>query len=91
LDHLFKDSANVVQAQLFQEKPEEVTVRIVRDPEFSALDEKKILEEARVRLGTDIGIHFEYVEALERTRNGKIRFVVSKVNQGEILKALLGA
>ncbi len=81
LDHLFKDAVNVVEAQLVQHDCGSLIVRVVRRPEYSAADENAIANEARLRLGSEIRLLFEYVEALQRTPNGKLRFVVSTVPQ----------
>jgi phenylacetate-CoA ligase len=88
LDHLFKDSANVAEAQLFQENVSEVICRIVKNDGYGIADEQKILEEARLRLGAEIKIKFEYLDQLPRTRNGKSRFVISTLNQSEMLDTL---
>ena len=86
LDHLFKDAVNVIEAQIYQEKTEEVVLRIVRSDKYSSADETVILKEARIRLGNSIRIHFEYVAQIPRTANGKFRFIVSTIPMvGEFL------
>lgn len=86
LDHLFKDSVNVVEAQLYQEKVDELVCRIVKTDQYSIEDERAILEQARLRLGSAIDIKFEYVDHIPRMKNGKTRFVISTINQSNMLE-----
>ncbi len=79
LDHLFKDATNVVEAQIFQENPEEIIVRIMPTKQFSTADEATILKEARKRLGNSIRITFAYVDQIPRSASGKYRFIDSKI------------
>jgi phenylacetate-CoA ligase len=79
LDHLFKDSKNVIEAQVVQNAPGEVILRIVRSPEFGLKDEQAIRDEAAIRLGSDTKIIFQYAESIERCNNGKFQFVVSRI------------
>jgi phenylacetate-CoA ligase len=88
LDHIFKDSRAVVEAQIVQEKIGEVVLRIVRSNDYAACDEDEILREARLRLGTDTRVRFEYVDAIPGTSNGKVRFIVSTIDQELILRQL---
>ena len=84
LGHLFKDSLNVEEAQLYQDTPEKLVIRIIKRPAYSEYDEKLILNEARNRLGNIINIEFEYVSKIPRTSSGKQRFVVSKIDFGNL-------
>ena len=90
LDHLFKNSKNVLEAQLYQEKVDELVCRIVRSEKFSVDDEQEIIDEARARLGPSIEIRLEYVDEIPRTNNGKFRFVVSTINQSQMLDEFAG-
>jgi phenylacetate-CoA ligase len=88
LDHLFKDSANVVEAQLFQENAAEVVCRIVKTDVYGIEDERAIVAEVRTRLGSAIKIRFEYLEHIPRTKTGKYRFIVSNLDQAKLLETL---
>jgi phenylacetate-CoA ligase len=90
LDHLFKDSINVLEAQIVQTTVEEVVLRIARGADFSERDEQSILAEARVRLGPAVRIRFDYVERIPRSVGGKFRFIVSTLNQEEALSRIGG-
>jgi phenylacetate-CoA ligase len=82
LDHLFKDSRAVIEAQVVQERVGEVILRIVPTDEYSSRDEAQICDEARLRLGSDTLVRFEYVHEIARTNNGKFPFVLSKLDRG---------
>lgn len=90
LDHLFKEMENVVEAQLQQDVVDELIVRIVKAPGFTAADETRILTEARQRLGDAIRVRTEYIENIPRGRNGKYRFIISSIDQREALENLVG-
>jgi phenylacetate-CoA ligase len=81
LDHLFKDVSHVREAQLVQHRPDELVVRIVTTTGFGPRDEETIRAEARQRLGTSVGIRFEFPSEIARTGNGKFRFVVSEMRE----------
>ncbi|MGD9874769.1 MAG: phenylacetate--CoA ligase family protein [Kiritimatiellia bacterium] len=85
LDHLFKDSVNVAEAQICQDRREEVVLRIVKKSFYTERDEKLIMQEARIRLGNEIGIRFEYVDAIPRAPNGKFRFINSNMKQAKTI------
>jgi phenylacetate-CoA ligase len=90
LDHLFKDSRHVKEAQIVQNRIDELVVRLVTDEAYGARDEGAIREEGRLRLGSSIALRFEYVDQLPRSRNGKTRFIESSLNQQELLAQLVG-
>ena len=79
LDHIFKGIHGVEEAQLVQEVPAELRIRLVRKPEFGPHDEQEILANLRSRLGNEINLKFEYLDQIPRTKSGKFRFVVSRV------------
>ena len=84
LDHIFKDMINIKECQIFQEHVERVVFRVVCGKKYTGKDEKMLLHEARTRLGNQIEIDIDYVEAIERTRQGKLRFVISKIPSAQI-------
>jgi phenylacetate-CoA ligase len=88
LDHLFKDTLHVREAQIVQSCIEAIVLRIVKSPDYGAGDEEEIVRQARLRLGSTIRIVFEYVEFIERSPSGKYRFIVSKLDQQALLSNL---
>ena len=81
LDHILKDMVNIREAQFLQDDPSAVTLRIVRGSSYDKKDEDLLREEIRQRLGKEIVVRLEYVEAIPRGPNGKLRLVVSTILQ----------
>lgn len=81
LDHIFKDSTNVKEAQIVQSKIGEMTVRVVRGSQFCNEDEQQLREEINKRVGEFLKYSIDYVDEIERTKRGKLRFVLSTVEE----------
>ncbi len=79
LDHIFKDTQYVREAQIVQEHLDEIILRIVPSEGYNSQQEQVILAEIRQRLSSGMRIRFEYVDSIERTAGGKFRFIVSKL------------
>ena len=79
LDFLFKDTAGVREAQLIQDTPDHLTVRLVRGEGYSPAQEASLLKDMRGYLGEQIRIDIEYVPEIPREPNGKFRQIISKV------------
>jgi phenylacetate-CoA ligase len=86
LDHVFKDSENVLEAQLEQTKAEELIVRIVKNNHYNLNDERNILDELRNRTGKEINIIFEYAQSIPRGPNNKFNFIISKFDKKDLIK-----
>jgi len=79
LTYPFKPIQSIAESQIVQENPSEVVVRIIRRPEYTEADEKRLLEGLRERLGPTVAVRAEYVQEISRTSAGKFRFVISHV------------
>jgi phenylacetate-CoA ligase len=77
LDHIFKDCLAIRDAQIVQIRYDGITIRVVRRPGFGPADERFLLGQVRMRLGSEIRVDMDYVEELPRGANGKIRAVMS--------------
>jgi len=84
LDHIFKDMVRIRECQIVQDCAEQLTFHIVRGPNYTTADEAALMAEARRRLGPLIRIEVAYVETLQRTARGKLRFVVSKLPESRV-------
>lgn len=84
MDHVFKDSVNIREAQLYQSIPGHIEVRIVKGSKYDKKDENQMMYELRKRLGDDTEININYVNQLQRTPRGKLRFVLSNIKEGMI-------
>ncbi len=79
LDHVFKDTINFKEAQLFQRKDYSIVVNVVGEKDKCIGDEKMALKLLRESLGDEVLIEFNYVDKIARTANAKLRFVISEV------------
>jgi len=79
LDHIFKDLDAVREAQIVQPEAGRVVLRVVRTQHYTAVDEQRLLAEARARLGEKMRLEVEYAERLQRSATGKLRFVVNQM------------
>lgn len=79
LDAAFKYSSGIELSQIIQEEPDSIIVKIVRAENYSTRDIDRLEIELRKRLGYKININYVFVDNIERTALGKLRFVVSKV------------
>ena len=78
LDHVFKDLIRIRESQIVQKDAGSIVVRVVRAPGYSYDDQQHLLRELRKRLGPDMQISFDYPRELSRSKNGKLRFVVTE-------------
>jgi phenylacetate-CoA ligase len=83
LDHIFKDSKTVAEAQIVQDTPGKATIRLVRRPEYTDHDTEQLLAAARFRLGRQFQISFEMVDSIPRSSNGKFEFIRSSCHQSK--------
>lgn len=63
--------------QIVQSDAHHITVRIVPGRGYSGADEDRLREKIEAQVGPGMTISFEHVTEIERTKNGKIRVVVS--------------
>ncbi len=80
LDWIFSGLFGLVEAQVVQERLDEVCIRIVAGPDFGNRDEQALLLRARERLGEQVIIRIERVAQIARTRSGKFRQIVSRLS-----------
>ena len=78
LDHIFKDMESVIEAQIAQRKNGKVEIRIVKSDAYTERDEKNIRRLADERLKGRVDYSIVYTDKIERTKNGKLRYVVSE-------------
>ncbi len=88
LDHIFKDMVHVREAQIVQQEPGKIRLRVVRGSGYADADEKQLRREFAERLGPGAEIAIEYVDQLPRTRSGKLRFVISEMRDNQLQNAI---
>jgi phenylacetate-CoA ligase len=81
LDHIFKEQLDVAEAQILQETPKSIEVRLVPRATYTEASERGLLKEFRSRVGEEIEIKIHLVDEIPREPNGKFRAVKSKVGR----------
>ncbi len=87
MDHIFKDMVRIRESQIVQRQPGVMVFRIVRGEGYSIADERLLNAEVRARLGDQAEYTIEYVEKVPRTAMGKLRLVVSSIDEAILVKA----
>jgi phenylacetate-CoA ligase len=75
----FVDIPFIKQGQIVQESLDRLVVYLVVEKGFGSADERTLLRNLTLTLGTSIGMATNYVGELPRSPNGKYRMVVSLV------------
>ncbi|HPG41829.1 MAG TPA: AMP-binding protein [bacterium] len=79
LDHIFKGSAHILGAQVYQPDTGHVILRIVRDENYVEQDGQQILNRLKARVNDGMQFEIEYINDLPRGGRGKFKAVVSDV------------
>lgn len=82
LTHPFKPLTSIHASQIVQHDLDHVSIRLVASPDYTDHDERILLQGMKERLGDSMSIRIERVGALERTRAGKFKWVISNVKPG---------
>jgi len=83
MDHVFKDATYLKEAKIIQESKSMIRVLVVPRQEFTEEHMSQLRLEISSRLGSEMMVDFEIVDAVPRERNGKFRSVVSMVERGQ--------
>jgi phenylacetate-coenzyme A ligase PaaK-like adenylate-forming protein len=67
------------QLQVVQPSVDDIVVRVVRAPDFTAATEQALLGEFRSVFGPDMNIRAEYVERIAQESSGKYRFAICRI------------
>lgn len=85
LDHIFKGLSHIREAQLHQPAMGKVYVKVVtREGYEETGEEEELRHELDQRLNGAIDYEIRYVDRIERTDRGKLRFVVSEVEDSSL-------
>ena len=79
LTHPFKPLEAIQESQIIQEKIDLLHIKIVRSQNYKDSDSEHLINALHERVGTNMKIELEFVEAIPRTKSGKFRWVISKV------------
>lgn len=86
-DYIFKETANVKECQVVQEKLGEIILRIVIRPGYASRDEEAIRKEIRRWISPRLNMSFEYIDEIERDMSGKFKAVKSLLRAGSSASA----
>ena len=81
---LVANTPGLAQAQLVQEKKDELVMKIVRGEKFSDESVKYLEREVTRFFGPTVKLKLEYVESIPPEASGKYRFSVSKLDVSEM-------
>lgn len=82
LTHPFKPMHSIEQSQVVQEDYDQITIKIVPNEKYQPAESEHLVREFKARLGEDMQIRIEIVKEIPRTKSGKFKWVVSKVDKG---------
>ncbi|MBE6215069.1 MAG: phenylacetate--CoA ligase family protein [Bacteroidales bacterium] len=79
LDYIFKGTYTIKECQIVQKKDGRLLLRIVRRQDYNTRVEEDIRLIIKSMISPTIGVDFEYVDEIERTKSGKFKAVVSEL------------
>ena len=82
LTHPFKPLDCIDGSQIIQTSLDEVIVRLVAGPAYTDRHTQHLITELKSRLGDDVRVEVQLVDQLERSPNGKFKWVISHVPLG---------
>jgi len=75
LDQPFKDTLGIREAQIVQERPDALVVKVVPRSGYDEQERETLRRELRLRLGPAMEIGFETVDEIPRGPNGKFQVI----------------
>ena len=76
-DYLFKDTHGIREAQIVQEKVEEIVIRVVLEPDAPQSELETVRSLVAQWISPSLAVRFDIVPELPRRANGKLQAVVS--------------
>jgi phenylacetate-CoA ligase len=79
LTHPFKSLVNILESQIIQDDLHNIRIKIVRGQSYNDQDTDFLVAEMKGRIGERINLQIEFVDHIDRSANGKFRWVISNV------------
>jgi len=79
IDHIPRGVENIIRSQVIQETLTRVKILVVPKPEFSDAEVEQLLANAASKLPPEMEVAVEVVDQLERGKQGKVPFVIRRV------------
>lgn len=84
LDHIFKSTHGILEAQIHQYKEGAAEFWLVKSYKFQDTDEKSLKQEIENKLGKDFKYEIIYKKKIPRTQAGKLKVVVSHMKSNNV-------
>jgi len=81
LDPVFKGVSSIRETQIIQQSLDLIVIRVVPGPGFDQGTGAQLTAELRKRVGTNITLELQLVDAIPKTSSGKFRSVVSNIRK----------
>lgn len=75
----FEFTTKVKEVQFYQKDVYNIVVRLVIREGYNEEEEQKVVACVRERLPEEVKIQIEYIDKVERTKSGKIRYIISDI------------
>lgn len=79
LSRVFQNQFQITEAQIVQKSMDKVEFHVVKGPEYSPEDEKRLRAAIGSYLNGRIGWEILHVDRLRRNKNGKVKFIISEL------------
>ena len=79
LDHIFKNTVNIIESQIIQRKKGEAIFKIVKSKLFIDKDQMTLERNIKELLGDDFLFSFDYCDNIQKSKNGKLKQVVNLI------------
>ncbi len=80
-DYIFKNTKNIVESQIVQNKLGEIVFRIIKREGYNKKEEIHLIQEIKAKISPSINVIFEYPDFIERTNTGKFKAVISNIKK----------
>lgn len=82
LTHPFKPMHTIEASQIVQEDYDHIIIKILPKPDYKGSDSEHLIKEFKDRMGEEVVIDVQLVKEMPRTKAGKFKWVISKVEKG---------
>lgn len=79
LSRVFHDQPRVIESQIIQKSLEELEFHVVKGPDYTPEDEKRLRTVIGSYLDGRIRWGIQYVDQVRRNKNGKVKFIISEL------------
>ena len=81
LSSIFKKMIDIKESQIYQNRKGHAIFRVVKNHEYSNKSEEILISEIKEKLGNDFKFDIEYLDDIPKTKRGKLKFVISDINE----------